>query len=92
MQQTVIVGKISKFIKLDGKKAIELAVTRNFKNKDGEYEIDFIPVKIFDNHSLYILQVGDIVGVRGRITRLNGQELRIVAENISFLKERESEK
>lgn len=47
-----------------------VAVRRAFKNHDGEYETDFIPVTVFGNSVQYIennIQKRDRVAVSGRI-------------------------
>ena len=69
-------------------KTITLAITRSYKNINEEYDIDFIPVKLFgsiaENTTKYCKK-GDLVGVKGRIERLAKEELTIIAEKISFL-------
>ena len=67
---------------------ITIAVSRNYKNESGEYDIDFIPVKLFDSiaeNTKEYCKKGDLVGVKGRIERLANEELTIVVEKISFL-------
>lgn len=79
---------------------VTLAVPRSFKNDDGIYETDFIPVVLWrgiaENVKEYCRK-GDVVGVRGRlessITTDDGQtteenkkiNLIVVAERVSFL-------
>lgn len=69
-------------------KTITLAITRSYKNINGEYDIDFIPVKLFgsiaENTTKYCKK-GDLVGVKGRIEILAKEGLIIIAEKISFL-------
>lgn len=79
---------------------ITLAVPRNYKNADGIYETDFIPVRLWKGiaeDTAEYCHKGDLIGVRGRlessITTDDGHtidekqklELRVIAEKISFL-------
>lgn len=75
---------------------IILAVPRNYKNSDGIYETDFIPVKLYKGiaeSTTEYCKIGDLVGVKGRIQRVcandytcNGYPiLEIVAERVTFL-------
>lgn len=66
---------------------ITLAVLRSYKNANGEYETDFIPVTLWngiaENTMAYCKQ-GDVIGVKGRIQTTEGK-IEIVAEKITFL-------
>jgi len=67
---------------------IIIAISRNFRNKDGIYETDFIPVELYGNiatNTTEYCRKGDVIGVRGIIERLPNEEIKIVAEKISFL-------
>ena len=67
---------------------ITLAIPRYWKNMNGEYETDFIPVKLFGQiaeTTTEYCKKGDLIGVKGRLARLSGENLTIVAEKISFL-------
>lgn len=94
MNQIVIVGKMKeKRIQKEnenGKKVsvITLAVSRNYRNMEGNYDIDIIPVVLWDNIASNVnnwCNEGDIIGVRGRLQRLEGNELQVVAEKVTFL-------
>lgn len=75
---------------------ITLAIPRPFKNEDGEYETDFVPVKLFNvvatNTSEYCHK-GDIIGVKGRIQTYNIEKedgtketkIELIAEKVTFL-------
>lgn len=67
---------------------ITLAVTRNFKNVDGEYETDFIPCVLWNGVASttteYCLK-GDVLGVKGRLQTREGK-VEVVAERVTFLK------
>lgn len=46
-----------------------LAVSRNYKNKNGEYDVDFIPCKAYRNSADYLIKYGD----RGDTVSLAGE-------------------
>ena len=75
-----------------GKKGciITVAVNRQYKNLEGIYETDFIKCVIWnpmaDNVKEYCLK-GDLIGIKGRLECLN-EELKVVAEKITFLASR----
>lgn len=94
LNQIAIVGKMKeKGIQTEnknGKKVsvITIAVSRNYQNKEGNYDIDIIPVVLWDNTASNVnncCNEGDIIGVKGRLQRLEGNELQVVAEKVTFL-------
>ena len=67
---------------------ITLAVPRSYKNEEGIYETDFIPVRLWKGIAESTTEwchKGDLIGVKGRLARLSCEDLTIVAEKISFL-------
>lgn len=85
-----------------GKKVsnITLAVNRSYKNHNGIYETDFIPVKLWNGiatNTFEYCKKGNLVGVKGRvqstivsddsksIDESKKNELQIVAEKVTFL-------
>ena len=97
MNNLVLVGRLVKRPVLEetenGRKTatIVLASSRSFKNDDGEYEIDFIPVSLVGQlaeSTVEYCKQGDVIGVKGRLARLSGNDLQVVAEKISFLSSR----
>lgn len=71
-----IIGRFTKDLELrstsSGKSVVEfnLAVNRTLKNKDGEYETDFIPVTIWGKTAETITKYckkGDLIGVAGEL-------------------------
>jgi len=67
---------------------ILLNITRNFKNQNGEYENDFIPIELtscIGNNVFEYCKKGDIVGIKGRIEGKIGKAIQIVAERVTFL-------
>lgn len=83
LNQIVLVGRI-KYVE---DTYAMVSVPRSFKNENGEYENDLIPVligeQLIGNVKEYCGE-GDIVGVKGKIESLDGN-LKIRAEKISFL-------
>lgn len=78
-----------------------IAVNRNFKNQQGEYEADFINVVAFGNTAQRMQQYvakGNLLAVTGRIQTRNyennmGQRVyvtEVVANNVSFVESRNS--
>ena len=75
---------------------ITLAVTRSYKNEEGQYDVDFLDCVLWNgiaNHVVEYCHKGDLVGLKGRIqTRQYETEdgskhkiTEIVADKISFL-------
>lgn len=102
LNQIVMVGRITRNVELKelegGKKVADicLAIQRSYKNAEGVYETDFIPVElsgaIAESTSEYCKK-GDIVGVKGRIASETEegqdgnitQRIKVVAEKVTFL-------
>ena len=94
LNQVVIVGRlVSKPIveeNENGRKISEitLAVPRSYKNAEGIYETDFIKCTLWNGiaeNTVEYCNKGDIIGVKGRLECLGGNELQVVAEKITFL-------
>ena len=75
---------------------ITIAVPRNFKNMNGEYETDFINCVLWDSvakSTSEYCKKGDIVGIKGRLqTRVVEKDenekkyyVEVVAERVTFL-------
>ena len=67
---------------------ITLAVPRSYKNAEGIYETDFIKCTLWNGIAENIVEYcnkGDLVGVKGRLECLGGNELQLIAEKVSFL-------
>ena len=102
VNQIVLVGRIAKApetkVSESGKKfaTLTLAVPRNYKNANGEYDTDFLDCTLWssvaESTSEYC-KTGDMIGVKGRVqSRIvetpEGQRRRkteIVAERVTFL-------
>lgn len=94
LNQTIMVGRLVSDPEIketeNGRKVgnITLAVSRSYKNEQGIYDTDFIPCIIWNGIAETTSQYchkGDLVGVKGRLQCLNGNELQVVAEKVTFL-------
>ena len=94
LNQVVVVGRLVQDPEIkeleNDKKAcnITLAVTRSYKNAEGVYDTDFIKCTLWntiaENTAEYCYK-GDLVGVKGSLQCLSGNELQVVAEKVTFL-------
>ncbi len=107
LNQMVVVGRLTSDLELreseNGNQysTLTLAVPRAFKNAEGVYETDFIPVKLFGKvaeHTSEYCHKGDIVGVKGRVQSGSYEKdgetkfsLDIVAEKVTFLSSKNKE-
>lgn len=90
LNQFVIVGRLVENPKTEEKDKgviITLAIPRSYKNKDGEYDTDFISCilwnSIAENTSEYCKK-GDLLGVKGRLASKENR-IEAIAEKITFL-------
>ena len=99
LNQTVLVGRLYeqpeiKMIGESKKIVFLLAVTRSFKNLDGTYDTDIIPVIAFNciAENMYeYCKKGDLIGVKGHLEIID-EKLIVLAKKITTLsKENESE-
>ena len=102
VNQIVLVGRIARApetkLTENGKKyaTLTLAVPRNYKNVNGEYDTDFLDCTLWsavaESTSEYC-NTGDMIGVKGRVqTRIiespdgvKRNKTEIVAEKVTFL-------
>lgn len=108
MNQSVVVGRLVRDPELrqtdGGSKMtwITLAVPRNYKNTEGEYESDFISCVLWKGiaeNTVNYCHKGDLLAVKGRLqTRMvdQGEEnkkyvMEVVAEKVSFLSPQKKE-
>lgn len=91
MNEVMMVGRIEKSPIMNEKEdcvEFTLKVSRTYQNENGEYEVDFIPIKVFDSMKQNVLddcKENDVVGVKGRLSRLKDENLEVVAKKISYL-------
>lgn len=73
---------------------ITLALPRSYKNSDGIYETDFIPVKLYEGiaeNTAEYCKKGDLIGIKGRTQAKQEEDkniIEIVAESVTFLSNR----
>ena len=108
MNKVILIGRNTKDIELKqttaGTSAVEfsIAVKRNFKSANGEYESDFVNCVAFKNTAELIskyVNKGDMVCVVGRIqtrsyTNKEGRKIyvtEIVVEEVEFLQSKKQE-
>ena len=102
VNQIVLVGRIARTpetkVTENGKKyaTITLAVPRNYKNANGEYDTDFLDCTLWssvaESTSEYC-ETGDMIGIKGRLqTRIietpegtKRKKTEIIAEKVTFL-------
>lgn len=101
LNNTVIVGRIVRDLELheteNGNKVAEitLAVPRNFKNMDGQYDTDYLPCKLWKGvaeTTAEYCKKGDLVAIKGRLQSRSYETedakhnvVELVAERVSFL-------
>lgn len=109
LNQVVLVGRLVKspeIKEIEGKKVsnITLAVSRSYKNVNGEYDTDYVDCTLWqgiaENTAEYC-QKGDMVGVKGRMETRSYEKdgetkykTNVIAERVTFLshaKENEQE-
>ena len=93
MNNVMLIGRINNDIeKIEEDEKITyrlmLKISRNFKNQNGEYETDFIPIELMSyigNNVFEYCTKGDLVGVKGRIENKEDKAMHIIAEKVTFL-------
>ena len=99
LNQVVLVGRIVEGLEIkeleNGKKVanIKIAIPRSWKNAEGEYETDFVPLNLYDNIASNTVEYcgkGDIVGVKGRI-QVEENNIQIIVEKLTFLSSKKTD-
>lgn len=75
------------------KTIINIAVSREIKNPEGEYEDDYIPCYLYSKIGKATEEYckrGDVVGIRGKI-RSNESGIYVVADKVTFLSSKKEE-
>ena len=108
LNQTVLVGRLVRDPELyeteNGNKItnITLAVPRNYKNINGEYDTDFIPCTLWKGiaeNTVEYCKKGDLLGIKGRIqTRdveledeTHKKYVEVIAEKVTFLSSKKAD-
>ena len=90
-----LVGRIARDLEIteneEGKKILTMvvAVPRDYRDTNGMYETDFITCQLWNGTTIetvkeYCLK-GDLVGIRGRLAKIENENLKVIAEKITFL-------
>ena len=88
MNNVILVGRITSF---EGNEVI-ISITRNYKNEDGIYMSDLIPIWLTANireKMQEFCKIGDVIGVKGRLE--NRGEVVVMADKVSFISAKKSE-
>jgi len=101
MNQVVMVGRLTQDPEIqeteNGNKfsKLTIAIPRSFKNAEGVYETDFIPVDIWNKNAENTTEYckkGDVVGIKGRLQNDNYEKdgeyksiIKVQAERVTFL-------
>lgn len=109
LNQVILVGRLVRNPELqlteNGKKrsSITLAVSRSYKNQNGEYDTDFFDCTLWtgiaENTHEYC-KSGDVIGVKGRLQTwmlenddgTKSKKMEIVAEKVTFLSSARNDK
>ena len=99
LNQIVLVGRLVqdpeiKELENDKKVCnITLAIPRSYKNADGIYETDFIPVTLWQGiaeQTTNYCKKGNLVGVKGRL-QAREDKVEVVGEKVTFLSSKAKE-
>ena len=89
LNQVVLVGRIESMETVDEVTTVTIIVPRAYKNVDGNYDSDHIPIQITGNiatNTLQYCKVGDLIGVRGALRNVGiSDKVEVVAEKVTFL-------
>ena len=78
---------VGRLVEYKGDNEIVLSVARCFKNIDGEYEKDNVPIEIWEGIKKNIKEycnINDVMAVRGRVQVKDGK-VNLIAEKVTFL-------
>lgn len=88
MNNVILVGRITKF---EGNE-VTISVNRNYKNEDGIYMSDLIPIWLSANigeKMKEFCKIGDLIAIKGRLENRGG--VVVMAEKVSFISPKKSE-
>ncbi len=91
LNQVVLVGRLKEEIEwYDDFAVVTLAVSRPYKNDEGEYDTDIIKCKVggeMAKNSEEYCHKGDIIGIKGRLENSTGN-VEIIIDKMTFLSSR----
>lgn len=89
LNQVVLVGRLADIKENEKGISIILCVPEPYKNVLGIYENNFFEIKLYEHiaeRTKEYCEKGDIIGIKGRIRKLNKEEnISIVAEKVTLL-------
>ena len=93
-----LLGRLTSNIEIEEKDdkriaSVKLAVPRNFKNENGEYDTDFIECLLYTGiaeNTVKYCKNGDLVGIKGRLQN-EENTIKVIAEKVSFLQSKSKE-
>lgn len=73
---------------------ITMVIPRSFKNKDGEYDNDFINCVVFNGIDSSMLEKGMLLGIKGRLSSTKDKDagtlqMKVLAEKLTLLSTRQ---
>ena len=89
LNQIVLVGRIKEIEDI----YITVAISRAYKNANGEYDVDLVKINMSNNIAKNVkdyCEKGSLVGVKGKVETNDEGNIIIIAEKISFLSSRKS--
>lgn len=92
LNQIVLVGRIISIVMQDDDKGnrgvVTISVPASVKDENGEYPVDKIEIELFGNlakNTVDYCKKGDVIGVKGRIQRRDDEQMKVIAEKVTFL-------
>lgn len=109
MNTVILIGRLTKEVELRYTEKelpianFTIAINRDYKNENGEYETDFINCVAFQQSAKLMGEYthkGDLIGVKGRLQTRNYEDkegkkhyiTEVIAERITFLQAKKEEK
>lgn len=98
MNQLILVGRIAKDLEIEEKEQkkktiLTLAISRDYRNTNGEYETDFIPCILWNGiaeRTTEYCRKGDVAGIKGKLqSSKNG--IYVVADKVTFISSKKNE-
>ena len=98
LNQFVVVGRIVNDLEIEknGEKvttSVKIAVPRSYKNINGEYDTDFLNIKLWNGvaeNTVNYCKKGDLIGAKGRVQSENNS-MELIADKITFLSSKKYE-
>lgn len=95
LNQIILVGRVHDIKQEQEKVIVTLSIPQSFKNTSGEYETNIIDISTYgtiaETTQEYVKK-GDLIGVRGRLQRLEkNKKLEVIAEKVTFLSTRKED-